>query len=197
MLMRSSQRGFSLIELMVTLTVAGIVMAAVVPAAQDLIANSRVRSSADAVQNAIRLTQAEAIKRSRPAAFILTNAAPAVDASPVADGNHWVARLLRRTVDTDDTGLYLKGGTDPASLGVTVTGPAAICFNAFGQQVTMTSTANNLGVACTAPTDATPTAITFAGTAATKTMRVQVSLGGRVRMCDTSKTVSATSPDGC
>jgi type IV fimbrial biogenesis protein FimT len=193
-MLRPKAGGFSLIEMMVTLTVAGILTAVAVPAASDWIANSRIRSVAETFQNGMRLAQAEAIRRSRPAVFALTAADPAVDATPSANGGRWFVRLLRRSGETTDDTLYLRGGTEGTASSVTVTGPALLCFNAFGQQISLTATATGLGVACTAA-GATPTEFSFARTGTTRPLKVQVDLGGQVRLCDPKKSNSA--PDGC
>lgn len=193
-------RGFSLIELMVTLSVAAFLLTTAAPAVSSWIADSHVRSVADTLQNAVRLAQAEAIARSRPAVLALTTDAPALGTAPAANGPRWMVRLLGRDTDTEDdaAALFLRGGAEAATMGVSVTGPALVCFNGFGQQVTLASTATGLDTACTAPADAThPTTYALTHAGGSRTLQVQVGLGGQVRMCDPAKTLAADTPEGC
>jgi type IV fimbrial biogenesis protein FimT len=192
MLIRS-QRGFSLIELMVTLTLLGILLAAAVPAFGTWTANSRVRSVAESIQNGLRLAQAEAVQRNRQTVFALTNATPAVGATLAANGSNWFIQTL--PLMTGETGDFVQGGTFAKQSGVTITGASLMCFNSIGRQVT--NTATGLGADCTAPASATtPTAINVTKTGSDRSMRVQVSLGGQIRLCDPAKSISSQ-PDGC
>jgi type IV fimbrial biogenesis protein FimT len=78
---------------------------------------------------------------------------------------------------------------------VSVNGAALTCFNSTGRQVS--NTATGLGVDCTAPASATtPSAFNVTKTGADRSLRVQVYLGGQIRMCDINKSISS-SPDGC
>lgn len=199
MLSVGPQRGFSLIELMVTLSVAALVLTSAAPAVSSWIADARVRGVADTLQNAVRLAQAEAIARSRPSVLALTADAPSLDATASADGQRWMVRLLDRESDdeADASGLFVRGGTDAASQGVTVEGPALLCFNGFGQLITLTADATGLGAACTAPSDATPRTYTLHHDGGSRNLQIQVALGGQVRLCDANKTFSDDTPEGC
>lgn len=61
-----SQQGFTLIEFMVTLTVAAILLAAATPSLRDLIQNNRATASANELVLAMTIARAEALKRNRP-----------------------------------------------------------------------------------------------------------------------------------
>jgi type IV fimbrial biogenesis protein FimT len=189
--------GFSLIELMVTLAVLGIVLVAAVPALQGWVADARVRTAAEAFQNAARLAQGEAIRRSRTAVLMLTDAEPTIDADPAAGGQRWVVRLLERSVDDgNDTSLFVRGGAEPAAGGVTVAGDALTCFNAFGQLTTLTSQATGLDTGCSAPADTTASEFAFSRDGG-RSLKVLIARGGQVRLCDAQKTFSDSDPDGC
>lgn len=192
------RRGFSLIELMVTLSVAALLMVAAVPAMQSWIANSKVRTAAEAFQNAARLSQAEAIRRSRTAVVALTNDAPGLDAKPTDDGQRWFVRVLERsTQDDGEDSLYLRGGTEPEANGVTVVGDALTCFNALGQQTTIASGDTGLEVGCTKPADSSADKAYVFSRDGARTLKVLIGLGGKVRLCDAEKTFSDSQPDGC
>lgn len=195
--MLRAARGFSLIELMVTLGVAALLLLAAVPAMQGWVADARVRTAAEAFQNAARLAQGEAIRRSRTAVLMLTSDAPTLDAKPAEDGQRWVVRLVERSIDDGiDESLLVLGGAEAAASNVTVQGDALTCFNAFGQMVALSSAATGLGAECQAPGDATAREFAFSHDGA-RTLKVLITLGGKVRLCDAQKTFSDAQPDGC
>jgi type IV fimbrial biogenesis protein FimT len=191
-----AQQGFSLIELVISITIVALLLLAAVPALQSWVADARVRTAAESFQNAVRLAQGEAVKRSRTAVVMLTDSTPSVDATPAANGTRWVVRLLERSTTDDEEGsLFVRGGGEASSGDVTVSSNSVslICFNAFGQQTTLTKTASGVGAACTAADD---TAVSFSRSGG-RTLKVLVNLGGKVRLCDAEKTFSDTHPDGC
>lgn len=194
---RRRQHGLTLIELMVTVALVALLLVMAMPSLGSWMADARVRSSADALQNALRLAQGEAIKRSRTAVLMLTTAKPDINATPSTNGNRWVVKMVARDTDTsaETQALFVRGGAESSSQGVAVTGPALLCFNAFGQPITLTATATGLGAACSSAT--TPIVYSLSATGASHDLRVQVGLGGQVRMCNPAKSLSNAAPDGC
>jgi len=191
-----SLRGFSLIELMVTLGVAALLLLAAAPAMQSWVADARVRTAAEAFQNAARLAQAEAMRRSRTAVLMLTDSTPTLAAVPAADGQRWVVRVLERNIDDGvEDSMFVRGGSEASAGEVTVQGDALTCFNAFGQLTTLTAQTTGLA-ACTAPTDSTANEFVFSRDGG-RSLKVLISRGGQVRMCDAQKTFSDDHPDGC
>jgi type IV fimbrial biogenesis protein FimT len=198
--------GFTLIELMVTITLIAILMLLAIPAFGTWSADARVRSTAESLQNALRMAQLTAVARSRSTVFALTNATPAANAAPVANGRNWYIEALPLDDEDEDkvTDSFIQGATVAGQYGVAITGPASLCFNSLGRQVTKTLTKPS--TTCTAPTDDN-TASTKSDTVGTYTVSkvgasrkllVRVYLGGRVRMCDAAKDfVNKDDPDGC
>jgi type IV fimbrial biogenesis protein FimT len=194
----SIARGFTLIELLVVLALLSFLTALAVPAVSGWVANARVRAVAEATQNALRLAQAEAIRRSRSTGFALTSGTPGAGATPTSNGQRWWVQSLIRSSDASTEGLFLRSGTEAASMNVTVTGPALVCFNSFGQQITMKGAANGMNMTCTAPSkSSTLTTYIFSSAQTPKRLAVQLGLGGEVRLCDPDKTLSSTLTDGC
>lgn len=180
------QRGLTLVELMVTVSLMVLLLLLAAPDFITWINNTRVRTVSEVLQNGVRFAQAEAIRRNRSVVFYLTNAEPSLAAAAVVNGTNWGARTL--ALFPADVPAFIKGGAlSDVAAGVTINGPAAICFNSAGQQVTVAAE----GCAAAAAT------YDVARPQADRNMRIVVSLGGRVRMCDPNKVLSATVPEGC
>jgi type IV fimbrial biogenesis protein FimT len=191
-------RGFTLIELVVTIALMAVLFGLAVPIFGEWIRNTRVRTAADALQNGVRTAQTESLRRNRPVVFFLTNAQPALGVNAAANGRNWSVQTVARFDDLAPE--YILGGSlaDVAS-GIAVTGPIALCFNSNGRLVTNpddggptgTGVTNAICNAADAQFDLTIPAYTD-----TRALRVSVGLGGQVRMCDPLRAI-ATSPDGC
>jgi type IV fimbrial biogenesis protein FimT len=191
---RSAQRGFSLMEVLVTITLLGILLALAAPSFGEWIRNSQVRTVSDALQNGVRLAQAEAVRRNRQVVFFLTNSqncTPSIGAA--ANGSFWSIRTV--PLITGDTPEVVQCGvlSDVAG-GVTINGPVAMCFSSMGRQV-----ANNTP----GPADAVCT-LSESGRSTydvsktdSRALRVVVALAGQLRLCDPARGLSDSSPDGC
>lgn len=67
------ERGFSLIELLVALAIAGIILAMGIPPLLTMIATTQSRSVAESIQTGLKLARAEAIARNAPMRFQLVS----------------------------------------------------------------------------------------------------------------------------
>lgn len=188
--------GFTLIELAVTLVVMAVLMALAMPSVFAWIANTRVRTVSDTLQNGLRQAQAEAVRRSRTAVFSLTNdTAPKTSLTAVANGGNWSINFIASsTLDTAGVATFVEAGVlTNAGTGVSIAGPAAICFNPLGRLVASSSTGIT-GATCSLTS--TPV-YNITMSSADRPLRVVVSLGGQVHLCDPAKTLSSNMPDGC
>lgn len=189
-----SDHGFTLVELIITVAVVATLSTLGMPTLTGTINNAKVRTATEALQNGLRTAQSESIRQSRQVAFVLTNSTPALDATPVANGAYWYIQVLPIVAGEALTDAYVQGGQfGEQTAGVTVTGPAVICFNSIGRVVTNAST--GLGAACVAPAPTVNFDVTRTG--ADRTLELQVSAAGKIRMCDTSRVLSVVAPDGC
>lgn len=200
---RHAQRGFTIVELMVTIVLFSILMALAMPSFSTWIRNNKIRTVSDSLQSGLRNAQSEALRRSRQTVFSLTNDKPvSATYTATADGTNWGVNTVAATGMTGDPSVFVQSGvlTDVGS-GVQITGPAAICFNAIGRMVANASPGVT-GANCALPTNNPPVHaynITFADAVAgvDRPLRVLVALGGQVRLCDPAKTLSDANPDGC
>jgi type IV fimbrial biogenesis protein FimT len=198
---RHTSRGMTLVELMVVVTLIGIMLMLAVPGIGNWIANSRVRSVAEDVQNGLRMAQAEAVNRNRQVAFVRTNATPALDAAPAATGTNWYVQVLPGPGEAGNADFvanaYVQGGSFSTQNKANVSGPTMVCFNAVGRVINVSATDTALGDACVAPTDAANPSdfdVVLTGTTVRR-MRIELFLGGRVRLCDVD--AASTQPNAC
>lgn len=116
-------QGFTLVEMIISFAVIGIMLAVGIPSFKSMIASQRVKSAATTLQSALNLTRAEALKRN-------TN----VTLSPVTSGQ-WNSGW---NVLDPSTGKSLFAA--PAVTSLTITGPTSVIYQSTGR---VNATANN------------------------------------------------------
>jgi type IV fimbrial biogenesis protein FimT len=193
----SHQRGFSLIEIAVTLVVLSLLIFATAPGIGVAITNARMRSVADSIQVGLQSARMEAMRRNVVIRFemMTQNANGEIDSSCAADatGAAWAVSqdaaagacdvpfsqiAAPRISDRRAAGLGARGMTIQ---GIDATGAAAslVVFDSLGQAV---------GVGLTR-IDIT------SNTADTRALRVEMTNGGIVRLCEPA--AGATDPRRC
>ena len=192
--------GFTLIELMVTIALLGLLVLLGLPSFTAWLRNSQIRSVAEVLQTGVRTAQAEAVRRNRQVVMSFTNASPSPAASApwtvAAGGKNWWLQIVPQPGETTD---FIRGGSlaDVASTVAIPDSPTAICFNSSGRLVANPSSTGVPGASCAA---AVTTFNVRQATAQTddRPLRVIVQIGGQLRICDPNRpTLSDTSPDGC
>ena len=208
------ERGFTLLELVVTISLLGTLVALSFPSFSAWLRNSQTRTVTEALQGGLRTAQAEALRRNRRVVMFFTDDTPSknfdpashksTDAAPSATGKNWA---LQTAPDAWGEAEYITGGSlSDVSSSVVVTdstSAAALCFNSNGRIVSAAAGATGTGVTGLTGTACTAGLRTFDVKQATaraddRPLRVIVQLGGQVRMCDPKRpALSATSPEGC
>ncbi len=74
--MKRAQPGFTLLELMMVVAIAGVLLAVAVPAMGNFIRNSRITGAANDVMAGLHFTRSEAIKRRLPVTLCTSTSAP-------------------------------------------------------------------------------------------------------------------------
>jgi type IV fimbrial biogenesis protein FimT len=117
--MSMKNRGFTLIELMITLAVMAILLSWAVPSFQEIIRQNRLTTDTNDLVTALNLARSEAIKRGRT-----------VTVTP--SGGDWGAGWTIATTDSDGNAITLRVG-DGVSGSMSMTGGAAtFSFDASG-----------------------------------------------------------------
>lgn len=183
------QRGFNLIEALVTLTVLGLLVAAAMPSMTDWINSTYVRTIAETTQNGLQRARAEAIKRNQVVTFWLV--APAATARP-DDTCTLSTASAAWVVSVDDPTGHCSTAASPTAApriveiygpgtnanNVTVAGigtdgstaVSSVSFNGYGQRV---------GTSPLAVVD-----IQHVTASSARHLRVEISASGSIRMCD-------------
>ncbi|MBL8303767.1 MAG: GspH/FimT family protein [Ideonella sp.] len=186
------QRGISMIEVIVVVSIVGILAVAVAPEISIQLRNSRVRNVAESMQNGLQRARAEAIARNQNVRFTLvSNLTDSCVASSSAAS--WVVSLddpaglcdiapdptvEPRTVTLQEARDGGTGATVSATQGSPFTTAASsITFNPFGRPINTTQMARVVVDSAVTPSQH-------------RSYRIDISPVGSVRMCD--RRVTAT-----
>jgi type IV fimbrial biogenesis protein FimT len=202
----SSRSGFSVIELVIVLAIVAILALLVVPSMKTWVANSKVRTIAESLQNDLRTAQSEALKRSRQVVFVMTTSTTQTTgnvslAAASTSGSNWYADVLPVTSGNDDAAKVFLVNTVGSQYSATVatknsgSATAVLCFNSEGRLASNSST--GLSFSCAVPSGTSLMTFDLSLSGADRPLRVEVQQGGRVRVCDPAKVLSSTVPDGC
>jgi type IV fimbrial biogenesis protein FimT len=186
------QRGFTIVELLVGITLLAVLLGIGAPAMGTFLQNSKLASVASSYFNAIQTARAEAIRRNVLAEFVMTN--DPVSTPDIANaltftagGRNWVVRAASAPgtfASAVDVKAATEGEGSPGGAAIVVTGSASapavfdgrVPFNGFGG--TADGAAYRLDI--TNPT--LGTCAEFGGPV--RCRRVTVSAGGRILLCD-------------
>lgn len=211
--MKSPQRGFSLIELMVVVGIAGILLALGAPRFAQYLRNVKLRTAAEVFMTGVQLARSEAVRINAPVEFLLTTADPLPanvgTAAASASGTNWMVRTADLVTFFDGKsgteGSGRSSGQTPSVKINDTTAPAStdpdappatpvgsIVFNGLGRTV-LTSEAVfkfNDPEAGTCATAGGPV----------RCLKVIIAVGGQARLCDpalTAAAVAAGDSRGC
>jgi len=192
MMTRAHSTGFSLIELMVAITILGLLIMFGASSYSTWIANTRIRNAAESIQNGLRLARTQAIQRARPVRFELGSAAADWTVCVTAATTPSTCTGATETIQVQSAGDGVTGvrvgGSKDAGVDATTdvsansAAGAGVTFSALGRAVAGTSPLTKID-ASTTRTD-------------TRRLVMLIASGGSVRMCDPSLSLSV-SPQGC
>lgn len=189
------QNGFTLVELMIGITLLGLLIVMAGPSFSQWMVNTRIRNAAESIQNGLRLARNEAVQRDTMVRFELTSStgadwqicvvAAATDACSATksvalqqfNANGGATNIV---IGSEKDTSYAKGKFDTA---LTSVASSSVTFNRYGRP-------NDYGGNAIVRIDAS------SKTAGTRRLVTTLSVGGNMRMCDPQLTAT-TSPQGC
>ena len=188
LVIRRQAAGFSLIELLIAMTIAGILLAFGAPAMSGYIQNARLGAMAQSIYSGLQMARTEAVRRNQSVEFVLSNSpldTTTVDAvSQDASGRNWVVRYMQPPPISTYQGIEKKATNSGDAGGVVVAATAPLfVFNGLGgSNVPGTIALTNPVVGLCSP----------AGSV--RCWSVVVGAGGQIRLCtpDASLAVSDT-----
>lgn len=176
------QRGVTLVELMIGIAVMGFLLSQAVPAFTIWMNNLRIRAAAEAILNGLQLAKAEAVKSNLSTEFVLTTASPAFGVTGSVSGTNWVVRTYQ-SGGTYTAADFVQGrsASDGSSNVSVAAGQANVVFTPLGRLSNPPAADINIDVTSS-----------FAGS---RSMRVSISRGGQVLMCDPDVTAKGLNPN--
>ena len=189
---RKSYRGVTLLETLFCLALVAILMFYAIPDFSAWIANSRLRTAAESIQDGLRFARGEAVRQNTPVRFQLTSAT-----------SDWVVCVPATPLATDcNGGTVLESHSGIEGVAGIAVGGWTTNGNPYGApSVTGTPngvTFNTLGGAGAAG-DLTRVDVTNPNMVAAnmRWMAVNITPSGQVAMCDPSPLLAATNPIHC
>ncbi|BAL23297.1 GspH/FimT family pseudopilin [Azoarcus sp. KH32C] len=159
-LRRTDVAGFTLIEALVTISILALITAFAAPSFEGILANFRVRTSAEAIMSGLQLARIEALRRNQPVSFTLTTGtadwavATVSPSSPIQASKGNGAGNLSIATNSDQTAVtFVSSGMVDAS-------------GSHLQQIDISSDLTN------------------------RQLRIAVHNGGQLQLCDPTITIS-------
>jgi type IV fimbrial biogenesis protein FimT len=150
--------GFSLIELMVSVVVLGILASIAVPSFQTWLRNTQIRNAAESITNGMQRARAEAVSRNTNVSFVM-----GIDSS-------WTISVVS-PASTIDQRLASEGSKNVTRT-VLPAGATTVIFSNVGLVVGSNSI----------------TQVDLVAVGGSQNLRVTIGAGGNVRMCDPNLT---------
>jgi type IV fimbrial biogenesis protein FimT len=187
---RTAQRGFTIIEIMISLTVLAVLIALGAPGFADWIQAQRIRTSAEAITNGMQVARGEAIRQ---------NLAVSLGLEPPTTA--WTACLstVSPCDSTTPTGSFIQKkaaqeGSGSTSVSAVPGGAILATFSALGNVIDNPDGSARLTQVNVAPSD--PSLCSAAG-GTMRCLRIVVSPAGSIRMCDPTPAIVAPDPRAC
>lgn len=175
------QKGLTLIELMIGLSILALLVLLALPNYSKWIQSAQIRSAAESIQIGLQLARAEAVRRNVNVQFLLTDNDPIVanvtSVVPSMNGPNWMIRVHQPSGDYTNADFIQGRAKAEGSINATVNANrSSIVFLPHGRVTPGVDSdvmvENPVGGTC----------VTAGGEM--RCLQVLINAGGRVRMCD-------------
>lgn len=171
-------KGFTLIEFLVSISITVIIMTVAVPTFKTMLHNMYIRSTTESIQSGLQLARMEAVRRNTSTRFAL-------------DGISTTAWKVH--INSDNTLIQSRpvGENSFSVTNITLSPVNAVrvTFNSLGRIIANTDASATLSqIILDVPT-------TILSTTESKELRIDISSGGQVRMCNPA--LPNINPQGC
>lgn len=167
-MLRRRSLGFTAIEMLITISILGILAALAAPSFRNLLVNAQIRTAAQGLTDGLQLARAEAIRLNQPTVFTK------------GTQSSWTITVVS-TGTTLQSRPYTEGST-VATVAVTPTSATKVSFNSLGRVIANADASASIQrLDVDAPTSAI-------SAAASKELRIIVTAGGAIRLCDPNGT---------
>jgi type IV fimbrial biogenesis protein FimT len=177
---RRSQRGFTLVEIMISLTVLGIMLMIALPSFGTWLQNQQVRAASEATLNGLQVARAAAIQRNVLVQFQL----------PAPPTTAWAVTEVATAAPVQSRAH--EEGSPNAVVTATPAGATTVTFTPLGSVV---ANADPLSPIVTRLDFTNPAGGSCQPGGPMRCLRVAISGGGSLRMCDPM--VGVTDPRAC
>lgn len=184
--------GFTLVELLVAMAVLGLLLASALPNYGEFMRNSQIRTAAQSIESGLQVARAEAVRTNAQVQFQLPGT---LAGAAAAGGTDWaVMGALAATPAVFDQPVDTRTESNASSVarvGVAnvASGASAAAGSGMPATVTFTGLGRLSGATAVRQIDIT-------GPAGSRSLAVQLTPGGDIRMCDPALSRVAD-PQGC
>jgi type IV fimbrial biogenesis protein FimT len=159
-----TRRGFTLIEMLITVAIVAILAALVAPSFKVMLANAQIRTGAQALFDGLQLARVEAIRRNERVIFTK------------GTQSSWGV-----TVESDGSTVQARSfteGSPAVTVAVTPAGATKVTFDGLGRVQPNTDASSSITqLDADVPTSLIPAA-------SSHELRITITTGGAVRLCD-------------
>jgi type IV fimbrial biogenesis protein FimT len=195
------QAGFTIIELMIALTVMALLIFLALPSMSVWLNNTQIRTAGETLLSGINFARTEALRNNTVVRFQLTTSLDSACALSTT-GTNWVVSLtdpsgLCDVAPSDTTApqtIQKKAGSEGAQRATVTADASTVYFNGLGRLASPGGAANITQIDIANPAGVCQHVNATNGTM--RCLRITVSNGGQVKMCDPAVT-DATDPRKC
>lgn len=174
---RNRRQGFTLIEVLITLAIVGVVLMLGLPGITEWMQNAQIRTAAESLQSGLQVARTEAVRRNTHVEFVLGNPGN-------SGGTGWTVRTVNPAADVQSVPDGV--GSRNVVLTASPAGATTVTFNGFGRIPTApAATTNADGSEFLTQIDLDNASLS---TTASRELRIVISGGGEIRMCDPNVT---------